>query len=210
MTYSLLAARAAIGAAAVAIIALAALHLLKPDLDPSRTMISQYALGRYGGVMTLCFAAFAAGSVFLFAALVADTPSLLGRIGLAFLLAAAVGLTMGAIFSMDPVSTPSAQMSFSGRMHGVSFLIGVPSEVLAVLLLTLAFSRQASHASTPLWVLTSLIWLSLIVMIVVMVMVGPGKTPDPDGPGRFPGWPNRMFMIAYGAWLIVAAWPRAR
>jgi hypothetical protein len=41
MTYSVLAARAVIGAAALALIALAALHILKPDVHPSRTMISQ-------------------------------------------------------------------------------------------------------------------------------------------------------------------------
>src|SRR5204863_449376 len=48
MTYALLAARATVGAAALALIALAALHILKPEIPPSRTMISQYALGRHG------------------------------------------------------------------------------------------------------------------------------------------------------------------
>ena len=142
MTYSLLAARAAIGAAALALIALAALHILKPDIHPSRTMISQYALGRHGWVMALCFAAFGAASACLFAALIAHVPSLLGRIGLAFLLAAAVGLAMAARFPMDPVSTPREQMSFTGKMHGVAFMIGVPCQILAVLLLSLALGNQ--------------------------------------------------------------------
>src|SRR5438034_1621949 len=103
MTYSVLAARGVIGAAALALFALAALHILKPDLHPSRTMISQYALGRHGWVMALCFAAFGVGSASLFAALLAYAPSLLGHIGLASLLAAAVGLAMVARFRMDPV-----------------------------------------------------------------------------------------------------------
>jgi hypothetical protein len=46
---------AAIVAAAVSLVALAALHILKPDLHPSRTMISQYALGPYGRVMAAVF-----------------------------------------------------------------------------------------------------------------------------------------------------------
>src|SRR5712672_2594718 len=112
MTYSLLAARAVIGAAALAIIALAGLHILKSEIDPRRNMISQYALGRHGWVMALCFAAFAAASGGLFAALITHAPSFLGRIGLGFLLAAAVGLTMAARFPMDAVSTPREQMSF--------------------------------------------------------------------------------------------------
>jgi len=208
--YSLFAARTAIGAEALALIALAALHILKPEVRPSRNMISLYALGRHGWVMALCFAAFAASSASLFAALIAHLPSLLGRIGLAFLLAAAVGLAMAAVFPMDPVSTPPAQMSFTGKMHGVSFMIGVPGQVLAALLLSLVLRNRASHASLPLLALTAVIWLSLAVMIAIMLIVGPGKPPNPNGPERFLGWPNRLLMVAYGVWLMAAAWPMAR
>jgi uncharacterized protein DUF998 len=210
MTYASLAARGAIGTAALALVALAALHVLKPDIHPGRTMISQYALGRHGWLMALCFAAFGAASACLFAALVLQTSSLPGRIGLAFLLAAAVGLAMAARFPMDPVSTPPSQMSFSGRMHGMAFLIGVPCMVLAALLLSLALRGEASHASLPLLALTVAIWLNLAMMMTIMVIVGPGKTPDPNGPERFLGAPNRLFMVAYGAWLIMAAWPFTR
>ena len=209
MTYSLLAARAAIGAAALALIALAALHILKPDIHPSRTMISQYALGRHGWVMALCFAAFGADSGCLFVALIAHVPSLLGRIGLALLAAAAIGLAMAARFPMDAVSTPRERMSFTGRMHGVAFMIGVPCQILAVLLLSLALGNHPAHASLPLMVLTAVVWLSLAAMIAVMVIVGPGKPPNPRGPERFLGFPNRLFMVAYGVWLMVVAWPMA-
>ena len=51
MKFSCLSARGGIGAAALAITTLAALHILKPDISPSRNMISQYALGRHGWVM---------------------------------------------------------------------------------------------------------------------------------------------------------------
>src|SRR5689334_10835835 len=104
MTYCLLAARAVIGAASLPVTALPTLHILKPDVHPSRNMISLYALGRHGWVMTLCFASFAAATACLFAALVAPVSSLVGRIGLAFLLLAAVGLGMAARFPMDSVS----------------------------------------------------------------------------------------------------------
>jgi hypothetical protein len=203
VTYSLLAARAALGAAVLALVALATLHILKPDVDPSRDLISQYALGRHGWVMTLCFAAFAVGSACLFAALISETPSLLGRVGLACLLAATIGLAMGALFPMDPASTAREQMSFSGTMHGVAFMIGVPGQVLAVLLLSLALAKHASHASLPLLALTAVVWLSLAVMIAILVIVGPGAPP-------IAGWANRLLMVAYGAWLMVAAWPMAR
>jgi len=51
-----LAARAAIGSTALALMVFAVVHVLKRDLDPSRTMISRYALGPYGWLMALCFA----------------------------------------------------------------------------------------------------------------------------------------------------------
>ena len=211
MTFSLLAARAGIGSAALAISTLAALHILKPDVSPSRNMISQYALGRHGWVMAVCFAAFTAASACLFAALVTQASSFLIRIGLTFLLLAAVGLAMTARFRMDPVSTPRQQISFSGKMHGVSFLTGVPCMLLAVLLLSLALGRQtSSYASLPLMTLTLVIWLSLAITIAIMLMVGPGKPPNPNGPERFLGLPNRLFMVGYGAWLMVATWPMAR
>ena len=207
---SLYAARAAIVAAVVSLITLAALHVLKPELHPSRAMISQYALGPYGRVMALCFAAFGVASGSLAVAMVPYVRSLGGRIGMALLLTAAVGLVMAARFPMDPASTPPAQMSHSGRMHGVAFLLGVPSMVLAVLVLSFALGDQVAYAGWLLMTIAAVIWLSLIIMIAIMLMVGPGKPPDSNGPERFVGVPNRSLMVAYAAWLIVVAWPIAQ
>lgn len=210
MTYSILAARATISAASLSLVTLAALHVLKSDLRPGQTMISRYALGRHGWVMALCFAAFGAASGSLFPALLPQVTTAVGRIGLVFLLTAAVGFVMAARFPMDPVGTPPAQTSLSGRMHGIAFLLGVPSMVLTVLLLSIALGDQPVHASSPLTAIAMMIWLNLVVMIGIMVVVGPDKPPDPNGPERFVGWPNRLLMVGYAAWLIVAAWPLAR
>jgi hypothetical protein len=209
MTYSLLAARIVIGLSALALLALAALHILKPEVHPSRNMISQYAFGRHGWLMALCFAAFAVASACLVGALVATVPSLLARIGLAFLLIAAIGLAIAARFPMDPVSTPPGRRSFSGKMHGVSFLMGVPCQLLAVLLISLALASHTTYGSLPLLVLTAIVWLSLAAMMAIMLRVGPGHGPNPNVPRMF-GWSNRLFMVAYGVWLMVVAWPIAR
>jgi hypothetical protein len=205
---AVLAARAAIGSAALALLALVAVHLLNRDLDPSRTMISRYALGRYGWVMAVCFAGWAAASLFLFGALTPLATSIAGRIGLTLLLAAGVGLVMAAVFPMDPVGTPRGAMSLSGKMHGVAFLIGVPCLVLAALILSLTIGAQASHAALPLLPLTAAIWLALIVMVAIGVMVGPDHGPDPRVPRLF-GWANRLLMVAYAVWVMAAAWPLA-
>jgi len=206
---SVFAARATIVAAAVSLLALFALHVLKPDLHPSRTMISRYALGPYGWMMALCFAAFGLASGSLAVAMVPHARALGGRIGIALLLTAAVGLVMAARFPMDPVNTPRAQMSHSGRMHGVAFLLGVPSMVLAVLVLSFALRGQLASAGWLLMTVTAVIWISLIAMIAIMLKVGPERPPDPNGPERFVGLPNRSLMLAYAVWLMVAAWPVA-
>jgi hypothetical protein len=205
-----LAARAAIGSAALALLALALVHLLKRDLGPSRTMISRYALGPYGWVMALGFASWAAASALLFLALAPRASSSLDRAGQILLLAASVGLAVAARFPMDPVGTPRRDMSFSGRMHGVAFLVGVPALVLAASILSLSLALHGSHAAAiPLLLLTAAIWLSLIAMIAIGAMVGPDHGPDPQVPWLF-GWVNRLLMVFYSLWLMVVAWPMAQ
>ena len=206
----MLAARAAIGSAALALLALALVHLLKRDLDPSRTMISRYALGPYGWVMALGFASWAAASALLFLALAPRASSSLDRAGQILLLAASVGLAVAARFPMDPVGTPRRDMSFSGRMHGIAFLVGVPALVLAASILSLSLALHGSHAAAiPLLLLTAAIWLSLIAMIAIGAMVGPDHGPDPQVPWLF-GWVNRLLMVFYSLWLMVVAWPMAQ
>jgi hypothetical protein len=202
-----IAARGAVGAAGLALLALGALHILRPDLDPSRQMISEYAIGRFGWLMTVCFALFAATSGSLFVALMGNTLTLVGRIGLIFILAAAIGLAMGATFQTDPISTAPDAMTFSGRMHGVSFMIGVPSVLFATLLLSLELRTHETWVGLPLLSLTAIIWLSLAVMAVAIVVTMKHLGVDVSS---IVGWANRLFMAGYALWVIVVAWPMAR
>jgi hypothetical protein len=203
---SQVAARSAIGAAMVATLALVLLHMVRRDLDPGWHVISEYAVGAHGWIMALCFAAFALASGSLFVALMGHAPTLMGKIGLAFLLAAAIGPGLAAIFPMDPISTARDAATFSGRMHGVSFMIGVPGQILAVLLLSLALRGQPFWGGAPLLLLTAVIWISLAVMGAGIVM---SMKTGMDGPGIL-GWANRLFMIAYAGWVGTVAWPLAR
>ena len=54
---SVAAARLAIAAAAVEILLLAGLHMLSPEFDPSWRVVSEYATGQYGWVLSLMFLA---------------------------------------------------------------------------------------------------------------------------------------------------------
>src|SRR4029453_15635432 len=48
-------ARTGLAAVVVFFILLAALHFIEPEFDPSKRLISEYELGRYGWVMSLAF-----------------------------------------------------------------------------------------------------------------------------------------------------------
>jgi hypothetical protein len=52
---SRIAARLAFAGAATFVVLLAALHVIKPRLDPSWHFISKYAIGRHGWIMVLAF-----------------------------------------------------------------------------------------------------------------------------------------------------------
>lgn len=202
------AARAAIGSAALALLALTIVHLLKRDLDPSRTMISRYALGPYGWLMAACFAAWAAASALLFMALATRASSSLDRVGQFLLLATSIGLALAAAFPMDHAGTSHREMSFSGRMHGIAFLVGVPALVLTATVLSCSLAGRGSPTAMPLLLLTVTIWLSVIAMIAIGARVGPNHGPNPHVPWIF-GWVNRLVMVTYSFWMMLVAWPMA-
>ncbi|WNG60065.1 DUF998 domain-containing protein [Archangium gephyra] len=191
-------ARIAVVAAAVALLALLLLHVLRPDLAPASHMISEYAIGPYGFVMGVSFGAFALSSLALLVALVGSARGWLGRLGLVCLFLTAIGLALGGAFPMDPATPDPAAMSFSGRMHGVGFMVGVPGELLAVLLVSLALRREAPWSGTWLLPWAAAVWLSLVVMVPLLMQM------------RYFGIPNRTFMMAYGIWVILAARPLTR
>src|SRR5215213_5372226 len=96
---SLVAARLSFAAAATFLVLLAALHLIKPELDPSWRVVSEYEIGRYGWMMVLAFLSLAFSCVTLFVAIRSQIRTIGGRIGLALLLVSAAGMTIAALFT---------------------------------------------------------------------------------------------------------------
>jgi hypothetical protein len=186
-------------AAAVSVGALAALHVLSPELDPTWRMVSDYALGHYSWVLTLMFWSMSLSCVALFVAIRTQPPTLAGKIGLAFLLTTALGLAIGGAF--DVTTQP----------HGWGFAIGVPSQVIGSLLISTSLVRSPgwSSARRPLLWSANLVWVSLAVM-VALLFAGLSQTGGKFGPSVLVGIPNRLVMVCYGAWLMVTAWRASR
>jgi uncharacterized protein DUF998 len=206
-TMSGVAAMLSFAAAALFLVLLAALHFIKPEFDPSWNMISQYEIGHDGWLMQLAFLFLALSCVTLVVAIHSQVSTIWGRIGLTLLLIAAIGMTIAALNVTDPITTPKAEMSAHGNMHGNGFLLGVPGLTIAAVLISLSLRRNAAWSSARralLWT-AQLPWLSLVAMIVTIMIMLP-KNGGNFGPGVAIGLPNRLFIIACCVWLMTVAW----
>ncbi|HTF90072.1 MAG TPA: DUF998 domain-containing protein [Planctomycetota bacterium] len=203
------AARVAFGSGLVAFVLLAVLHLLRPDLQPSGHVISEYAVGAHGWVMALSFFSLAVGCAGVTVVLVSRIKTIAGRIGLVFMLAATIGLGMATMFPMDPITVSPENSSFSGKMHGVAAMVGNPGFMIGALLLSLALRRDPDWADVRplLLAMTAVIWISFVLMMVLMIRM---MQQQGDSPTGGIGWANRLLWVAYCAWLMLAAWPVAR
>ena len=181
--------------AALSLAALAALHALTPELDPAWRMVSEYALGQFGWVLSLLFLTMGLGCVALFIALKPWIQTRGGAIGLGLLLAACVGMAMASVFDITQ------------GMHGLAALIGNTSFPAAALLISVGLVRAhpawASTRRLLLWT-ANLPWVSVVAMLAFL-FVGLAQTGGKFGPGVWIGVPNRILWVAYGAWLIVVA-----
>src|SRR5690242_14536614 len=83
-----IAARVAFGAAAATLLLLASLHILSPEFDPTFRMVSEYALGQYGWVLSLMFLAWGISAWALAIALWTQVTTRAGKVGLWFLVIA--------------------------------------------------------------------------------------------------------------------------
>jgi len=183
----------------MSLVLLAALHVVSPEFDPSWRMVSEYALGDYGWVLGLMFLCMAVSCLALLIAIKSQIRTIGGKIGLGFLLAAAVGLAMAAMFDMKH------------DLHGLAAMIGIPSLPIAAILLSQSLASDQAWSSTRrslLWT-AHLTWVSLLLMVTALAVMLP-QNDGRFGPDVLIGWPNRLLLVSYGAWLMVVAWRAAQ
>jgi uncharacterized protein DUF998 len=197
-------------AAATFLVLLAALHFIKPELDPSWRMVSEYEIGRYGWMMVLAFLSQAFSCAALFVAIRAQTRTIGGKLGLALLLVSALGMTIAAVFTTDPITASQDELTTHGTLHGLGALLGIPSFPIAATLtsLSLARNRAWSPARRSLLWTVGLVWISLLIFILFMAVMLP-QSGGEFGPDVLIGWPNRLFVVANSVWLMAVAWRAA-
>jgi hypothetical protein len=188
------AARIALVASAASLGFLGVLHVLSPEFDPSWRMVSEYALGTYGWVLSLMFLTWALTCVALVFAIKSQIKTIGGKLGLGFLLISALGMAMAAFFDVNH------------NLHGLAAMIGIPSLPIAAVLASVSLGRNPAWTSARrslLWA-ASLTWIGLILMNVAIFT---GFTPTGEAlPTAWFGWANRLLILAYDVWLMAVAW----
>jgi hypothetical protein len=198
----------AVLATAVALVSLTVLHIVSPEFQPSWRMVSEYANGRHAWLLTTLFACWGIGSLALAVSLGPVASGWMGRLGLAFLVLAGVGELMAACFDINH------------RWHGPAAMIGIPSLPIAAVLLTVALRRSDAVVAPPLWSM-HLTWISFVLMAGAMLLflrslsqvgIAPSAQSGPlvelpDGVTSFAGWANRLLVVAYLLWTVLAALP---
>ena len=209
MKVSVFSAWVAIIVGLLAIIHLLSLLFLSPEFDPSFRMISEYALGAHGAVLSWMFFTWALSTFALLFVVGSHAKGVAGKVGLVFLFIAAVGMTMGGLYDLRQ------------PLHGAAFALGVPALPIAALLITKSLVKSKPWASHKqlLWWTAHATWISLVLMAVAMGIMfytysqtGAKMDPTPrvdlvlpDGVIAFVGWPNRLLVFAYIVWVVKVA-----
>jgi hypothetical protein len=200
------AARLSLAAAAAFVVLLAALHVVKPEIDPSWRFISEYSIGRHGWIMVLAFLSLALSYVTLFIAIRSQIQTIAGRIGLALLLVSAVGLTLAGIFTTDPITASHDALTTSGNLHNLGGTLGIAMPFAAALVSwSLARNQAWSSARRPLLWAAGIALVGFLVAVVSLVVML-SQSNGTFGPDVLVGWPTRLEILTYCVWLMVVAW----
>jgi len=203
-------ARLAIAAAAAALLLLVSLHVLSPEFDPSWRMVSEYALGHYGWVLSLMFLAWGISSWALAVAIWSEVKTKAGKVGLWFLVIAGIGEAMASVFDIT-----------HDTGHSIAGVLGVGGFPIAALLLSVSLGRTQAWrgAKKPLLWIANLSWISvvllgatLVLMTVQFAQANGGQLPQhaptslPVGVLGLDGWADRLIVLSNCLWVLVAAW----
>jgi len=184
----------AIGGILYFIVAVAILHILRPELNPISHAVSNYAIGPFGLLMTIAFFALALSEFALALGLARSlTASRGARLSVLLLSLAGIGMVVTGIFPGD-VKTPHPPGTTTALIHwagaGISFL----SLMIATFLLSNCFKmdRQWQSFQRPAFALSIAIVLALIVFGISAIIdwVGIGE---------------RIYIATCLLWLLIAS-----
>ena len=164
------------------------LHFLRPEMNPIRIAISDYAIGPYGFLMTLAFLLRGLGVASLVAGIASSTGILRSRAGLVLLSLITVGSFLVAIFPADRQNLTALVI------HSLSALLNFICLGIAALVWSRRFRTDPGHRDRA---RTSLIlgWLMLLSTVGFWAVLG-----------SWSGLVERILEVFIISWLWFMAW----
>ena len=196
-----LAARSTIAGSATFVLLLAALHAIKPELDPSWRFISEYAIGEHGWLMVLAFFVLALSHISLAVAVRSELRSTGGRIALALLLVSAAGLVIAGLFTTDPITASPEAATMQGNLHAIGGAMGMAMP-FAALLVSWKLGRAWRSNRRMLWAAAGLAFAGFLTSFISLGWML-SESNGAFGPEVLVGWPNRIEILTHCVWLMV-------
>jgi hypothetical protein len=174
-------AAASIALSLVGVVAVVALHVLRPELPPVSHRLSEYAIGRYGGLMTAAFACVGASLMMLAGAMVvADRRLSSGLVAVAVGLAG-VGMVVSGLYDTDASRSGATADAVHSAASGLATLALIGAAVswtavasrravlvvLTAMAVVLGAASPALHRSSWTGLSQRLLWLTLLAWVVV-------------------------------------------
>jgi hypothetical protein len=203
---NLFALKLAMVAATISIAALLGLHVLSTEFEPSWRMVSEYANGRFEWVLFVFFVFWGLSSWCLASVLWSYVSSRAAKAGVLFLFISGLGEILAAFFNVNH------------PLHGLSGTLGIPTFIIAALLISYHLKTRpewkdkknallfSAHAT---WISVALLVVTMIVMIngfkQAGIELGPGQQPPPsvpEGVVAVVGYVNRILIAVYIGWLL--------
>jgi hypothetical protein len=170
------------------------LHFLRADLNPISSPTSEYAVGRYGFLMSSAFFSMSLGSFALVIGLYRGVSKRArSGIGLVLLGVWAVGVLIAMSFPIDPEGAPQ---TISGTIHRINGPLGFLSLTAGTILVSRRFKQDGLwrpiHRSA---VILSLVMLTAFIANFLNIATASG----------FGGLCQRIFLVAFVTWFLLTA-----
>jgi hypothetical protein len=174
-------AAASVALSLIGVVAVVALHVLRPELAPVSHRLSEYAIGRYGGLMTAAFVCVGASLLTLAGAIGLADRRLSSRIVAVAVGVAGVGMVMSGLYrtdvsrsgaTADAVHSAASGLATLALIGASVFWTAVASRraapvVLTAMALTLGALSPALHRTRWTGLSQRLLWLTLLAWVIV-------------------------------------------
>lgn len=180
--------------AGVFVVALGVLHVLRSDLHPVERMMSEYAVGDYGVLMTLAFLAMAVACASLVLGLTQTVPR--PALSVAGLVLLGVWALVMVLFAIFPIGVGETVDSTSDVIHRSAAPIGFFGVTAGVFLVSRRFGEDASWGSLS---------LAGSIIAVVMLVASISFFVSYAAEASVEGLAQRLLIIAFLGWSITVA-----